>query len=64
MKLNSSLVAPDLVLLETATAWWKRVRLRNELSADEATLVYRDLLALPLSLSATGALADALLRWR
>ena len=43
------LIAPDLILLETANALWKRVRLRHEISADEASHVYRDLLTLPLS---------------
>jgi predicted nucleic acid-binding protein len=52
------LIAPDLILLETANALWKRVRLRHEISADEASHVYRDLLTLPLSLSVTGELAE------
>jgi predicted nucleic acid-binding protein len=31
------LVAPDLILVEAASALWKRVVVRKELSADEAT---------------------------
>ena len=34
------------------------MELRHELSAEEASLIYGDLLTLPLSLSVTGALAD------
>jgi len=52
-------IAPDLILLETANALWKRVRLRREISADEASHVYRDLLTLPLSLSVTGEGRDS-----
>jgi predicted nucleic acid-binding protein len=53
------LVAPDVLLLEVASSLWKRVVLRKELTADEATLVYRDLLTMPLSLIATETLAEA-----
>jgi predicted nucleic acid-binding protein len=56
------LLAPDLMLVETASALWKRVMIRKELDADEATLIYRDLLTLPLSLSASLAVADAALQ--
>ena len=52
------LIAPDLILLETANALWKRVILRHEVLADEASHIYRDLLTLPLSLSVTGELAE------
>ncbi|HEY6304104.1 MAG TPA: hypothetical protein VIX14_13675 [Terriglobales bacterium] len=37
-------MAPDLMLVEAASALCKRVMIRKELSADEATLIYRDLL--------------------
>lgn len=48
--------------METASALWKRVMIRKELFADEATLIYRDLLTLPLSLIASGTVADAALQ--
>jgi predicted nucleic acid-binding protein len=56
------LLAPDLILVETASALWKRVMIRKEMSADEATLIHRDFLTLPLSLIASGTLADAALQ--
>lgn len=56
------LLAPDFLLVETANALWKRVLIRKELSADEATLIYRDLLTMPLSLIASEAMTDAALR--
>ncbi len=56
------LLAPDLMLVEVASALWKRVMIRKELSADEATLIYRDLLTLPFSLSPSEIVADAALQ--
>jgi len=56
------LLAPDFLLVEAASALWKRVMIRKELSADEATLIYRDLLTLPLTLSPSGTVADAALQ--
>jgi predicted nucleic acid-binding protein len=56
------LLAPDLMIVETASALWKRVIIRKELSADEATFIYRDLLTLPDSLIASGAVAEAAFR--
>jgi predicted nucleic acid-binding protein len=56
---EAELLAPDMLLVEIASALWKRVVLRNELTPDEATLVYRDLLTMPLSLISTEALAEA-----
>ncbi len=56
------LLAPDLMLVATASALWKRVMIRKELSADEATLIYRDLLTLPLSFIGSGTLAEAAFR--
>jgi predicted nucleic acid-binding protein len=55
---DAELIAPDLILLETANALWKRVELRQELSATESSLIFRDLLTLPLSLHGSGPLAD------
>lgn len=56
---EAELVAPDLLLTEIASALWKGALLRNELTADEATLIYRDVLTLPLSLVSTVVLADS-----
>ena len=56
------LLAPDLILVETASALWKRANVRKELSVREASLIYRDLLTLPLSLIASRTLADAALQ--
>ena len=56
------LLAPDLLLVEAASALWKRATIRKELSADEATVIYRDLLTLPLTLSPSGTVADAALQ--
>jgi predicted nucleic acid-binding protein len=55
---KAELLAPDLLLVETANALWKRVVLRQELTAEEATRVYRDLFTLPISFTAAGDLAD------
>jgi predicted nucleic acid-binding protein len=52
------LLAPDLMLVETANALWKRAVIRKELSANEVRLIYNDLLTLPLSLAPSGAIAD------
>jgi predicted nucleic acid-binding protein len=56
---EADLIAPDVLLLEVASSLWKRVVLRKELTAGEATLVYRDLLTMPLSLIASESLAEA-----
>ena len=45
------LVAPELLLVETANALWKRTA-RKELSGDEALRIHRDLLTLPISFAA------------
>lgn len=50
------------MLVEAASALWKRAMVRKELSANEATLIDRDLLTLPLSLRASVAVADAALQ--
>lgn len=44
---EADLIAPDLILVETASALWKRAIVRKEISADEATLIHRELLTLP-----------------
>ena len=59
---EAELLAPDLILVETASALSKRVLVRKEMSADEAMLIHRDLLTLPLSLIASGKVADAALQ--
>ena len=59
---EASLIAPDVLLVEIASALWKRVVLRNELTSDEATLIYRDLLTMPLSLTASETIAEAALQ--
>jgi predicted nucleic acid-binding protein len=56
------LIAPDLILLETANALWKRVSVRKEMSAKEAALIHRDLLTLPLALIASGTIAEVALQ--
>jgi predicted nucleic acid-binding protein len=53
------LIAPDLMLVETASALWKRVLVRKELSDQEATLIYRDLLTLPISLISSGTVSES-----
>lgn len=55
------LIAPDVLLLEIASALWKRVVLREDLTAAEATLIHRDLLTIPLSLVSAETLAEAAL---
>ena len=59
---EAGLIAPDVLLVEIANALWKRVVLRNELTSDEATLIYRDLLTMPLSLTASETIAEAALQ--
>lgn len=53
------LLAPDIILVETASALWKRVVIRKELTAEEAQLTHRDLLTMPLSLVGSATLVDA-----
>jgi len=54
-----NLYAPDLLLVETASALWRRSVVRAEMSATDAKLMYRDLLTLPLNLQASDRLAAA-----
>jgi predicted nucleic acid-binding protein len=56
---EAELLAPDIILVETASALWKRVMIRKELTADEAHLTHRDLLPLPLSFVDSATLVDA-----
>jgi predicted nucleic acid-binding protein len=58
------LLAPDLMLVEAASALSKRAMVRKELSANEATLIYRDLLTPPLSLRASWRWQTPLFRRR
>jgi predicted nucleic acid-binding protein len=55
---EADLIVPDVLLLEVASSLWKRVVFPKELSANEATLVYCDLLTMPLSLIASETLAE------
>jgi predicted nucleic acid-binding protein len=52
-----SLYAPDLLLVETASALWRRTIVRGEISPVEAKAIYRDLLTLPLNLQPAERLA-------
>ncbi len=56
------LLVPDFILVETASALWKRATVRKELSTREASLIYRDLQTLPLAFVASGTPADAALQ--
>jgi predicted nucleic acid-binding protein len=51
------LYAPDLLLIEAASALWRRSVVRKELIALDAKAIYRDLLSLPLSFQASERLA-------
>ena len=51
------LIAPDLLLVETANALWKRTA-RKELSGEEVLRIHRDLLTLPISFAADADLAN------
>lgn len=51
--------APDLLLIETASALWRRSVVRRELSSSDAKAIYRDLLTLPLDFQISGPLASA-----
>jgi predicted nucleic acid-binding protein len=53
------LLAPDIMLIEAANALWKRVVFQKLLSANEATLIHRDLLTLPFALIDSESLASA-----
>ena len=55
---EAEFVAPDLLLLEIASALWKRT-VRRDLSPEVAAEVYADLLAMPLPLVPSASLAEA-----
>lgn len=57
------LLAPELILIEIASALWKRALLRKELSGAEAALIYQDFLTLPLSFVPSSELASAALQF-
>jgi predicted nucleic acid-binding protein len=52
-----NLYAPDLVLIEVASALWRRTVVRKELAPSDAKAIYRDLLTLPLNLQPSERLA-------
>lgn len=52
-----SLYAPNLLLVESASALWRRVVVRGEITAADARAIYRDLLTLPLNFQPTERLA-------
>ncbi len=54
---EAELIAPELLLVETANALWKRT-VRSELSAEEALRIHRDLVTLPISFVADADIAD------
>ena len=54
-----SLYAPDLLLVEAASALWRRNVVRAELPSADAKSIYRDLLTLPLNLQPSDRLAAA-----
>lgn len=56
---EAQLIAPDLILLEMASALWRKALLLDEISSAESAFVYRDLLTLPISLMSTESLAAA-----
>jgi predicted nucleic acid-binding protein len=56
---KTSLYAPDLLLIETACALWRRSIVRGEISAADARAIYRDLLTLPLNFQPSDRLAAA-----
>jgi predicted nucleic acid-binding protein len=51
--------APDLLLIEAASALWRRSVVRKELVSSEAKAIYRDLLTLPLNFRTSERLAAA-----
>jgi predicted nucleic acid-binding protein len=52
-----SLYAPDLLLIEAASALWRRSVVRKELALSEVKAMYRDLLTLPLNFQPSERLA-------
>jgi predicted nucleic acid-binding protein len=56
---KASLYAPDLLLVETASALWRRSVVRHEVSSADVMAIYRDLLTLPLNFQPSDRLAAA-----
>ena len=52
-----SLYAPDLLLIEAASALWRRTIVLKELAPSDATAIYRDLLTLLLNFQPSERLA-------
>jgi predicted nucleic acid-binding protein len=52
-----SLYAPDLLLIEAASALWRRTVVLKELTSSDAKAIYRDLLTLPLNFQPSERLA-------
>lgn len=52
-----SLYAPDLLLVEAASALWRRTVVLRELATSDAKAIYRDLLTLPLNFQPSERLA-------
>jgi len=51
------LYAPELLLIEAASALWRRAILRQELTLFESKAIYRDLLTLPLNFQSSERMA-------
>jgi predicted nucleic acid-binding protein len=52
-----SVYAPDLLLIEAASALWRRTVILKELAVSDAKAIYRDLLTLPLNFQPSERLA-------
>ena len=52
-----SLYAPDLLLIEAASALWRRSIVLKELASSDAKAIYKDLLTLPLNFHPSERLA-------
>jgi predicted nucleic acid-binding protein len=50
---------PDLLLIEAASARWRRSVVRGELAPSEAMAIYRDMLSLPVKFQTSERLASA-----
>lgn len=61
LKSKLNLHAPDLLLLETANALWKRSALGHGLSSADVQAIYRDLVTIPLNFDGSEQLAGAAL---
>jgi predicted nucleic acid-binding protein len=55
------LYAPDLLLIEAASALWRRTIVLKELGPSDAKAIYRDLLTLPLNFQPSERLAASAL---